>query len=206
MRNVSDLRIRVISNLSTTQQVLLYQQDIQTNVKNYLTAAWEHPHIAPKARYDVTLPMAIAVSAASDIGSGCVSTKELQAEYNTAWEIINNNNGLDIQKSDSPAPTMDTIEILNKCHTTKYAVVTKDEKPLFACEVRPDFLVNFAIHPKLYVALSDMEIHEDFFDAATLSKTPVTIDYEGQQYVTIHLDENVSTGLITITYDFEQFV
>ena len=56
MSKNTDLQIRVISNLSTTQQVLLYQQDIQTNVKNFLTAAWEHPHIAPKAQYDVTLP------------------------------------------------------------------------------------------------------------------------------------------------------
>lgn len=206
MSKNTDLKIRVISNLSTTQQVLLYQQDIQTNVKNFLTAAWEHPHIAPKAQYDVTLPMQIGVSAASDIGSGRMSTKQMVAEYNSAWEIYNNNNGLDIRAGEGPAPTMDTIEVLNKCHTTKFAVVTKDAKPLFACEVRPEFRVNFAIHPKLYVALSDMEIHEAFFDAATLSKSPVTIDYEGQQYVTIHLDENVSTGLITITYDFEKFM
>ena len=206
MSKNTDLKIRVISNLSTTQQVLLYQQDIQTNVKNFLTAAWEHPHIAHKARYDVTLPMQIAVSAASDIGSGRMTTKQMTAEYNSAWEIYNNNNGLDIRAGEGPAPTMDTIEVLNKCHTTKFAVVTKDEKPLFACEVRPEFRVNFAIHPKLYVALSDMEIHEAFFDAATMSKTTVTIDYEGQQYVTIHLDENVSTGLITISYDFEKFM
>lgn len=206
MSKSTDLNIRVISHLSTTQQVLLYQQDIQTNVKNFLTAAWEHPHIAPKARYDVTLPMDIAVSAASDIGSGRMTTKQMMAEYNTGWEIFNNNNGLDIRESSDPAPTMDTIEVVNKCHTTKFAVVTKDAKPLFACEVRPEFRVNFSIHPKLYVALSDMEIHEAFFDAATLSRSPVTIDYEGQQFVTIRLEENVSTGLITINYDFEKFV
>ena len=58
MSKGTDLKIRVVSNLSTTQQVLLYQQDIQTDaeVKNFLAAAWEHPRIAPKDQYDVTLP------------------------------------------------------------------------------------------------------------------------------------------------------
>ena len=201
----NDLRIRVISNLSTTQQVLLYQEDIVTNVKNFLVAAWEHPHIAPKANYQVTLPMSLGISASDSVGSGVVTTKELEAEYNTAWEIFDNAKGLDVREGRGEAPSMDTIEVLNTCGSPKYAMVTKDAKPLFACKVRPDFRVNFAIHPKLYVALSDMEIHEDFFDAATLSRAPEIIDYEGQQYVTIYLDEDVSTGKVTITYDFAKF-
>ena len=190
---------------ASTQQLLLYQQDIQTNVKNFLTAAWERPHIAPKAKYEVTLPMQIGVSAAENIGSGRVTTKQLAAGYNTVWEIFENNRGLDIQEGSGVAPSMDTIEVLNTCGSTKYALVTKDSKPLFACEVRPDFRVNFAIHPRLFVALSDMEIHEEFFDAATLSRAPEIIDYEGQQYVTIYLDEDVSTGKVDISYDFARF-
>nr|WP_297172543.1 hypothetical protein [uncultured Agathobaculum sp.] len=205
MNNTTDLKIRIVSRLATTQQILLYQEDIQTNVKNFLTAAWEHPHIAPRAKYEVTLPMQIGVSAAEDIGSGRVTTKQLTADYNTAWEIYDNEQGLDIREASGPAPSMDTIEVLNSCEDTKFAMVTKDSKPLFACEVRPDFRVNFAIHPKLYVALSDMEIHEEFFDAATLSRAPEIIDYEGQQYITIYLDEDVSSGKVTITYDFAKF-
>ena len=36
----TDLHIRVKSNLMTTQQVLLYQEAVTLNVKNFKTAAW----------------------------------------------------------------------------------------------------------------------------------------------------------------------
>lgn len=38
----TDLHIRVKSKLGTTQQVLLYQEAVTLNVKNFKTAAWEH--------------------------------------------------------------------------------------------------------------------------------------------------------------------
>lgn len=85
MSKSTDLKIRVISNLSTTQQVLLYQQDIQTNVKNFLTAAWEHPQVAPRSQYDVTLPLDIAIG--SDIiASGM--TKNLGAAPGIGFERL----------------------------------------------------------------------------------------------------------------------
>ncbi|MDO5602203.1 MAG: hypothetical protein Q4G07_05485 [Oscillospiraceae bacterium] len=201
----TDLKIRIISNLHATQQVLMYQQDLQLNVKNYKVAAWEHPYIAPQAQFNTVLPMNIGVSASTELGRGTMQTKSLNADYNTAWEIFENSKALDIRKSNDPSPSESTIEILNKCDSTKYAVVTKDGKSLFACEVRPEFKVNFAVHPKLYIALSDLEINDEFFDAATLSKSPVVIDYEGQEYLTVYLSDNVSTGLVTITYDFAKF-
>lgn len=64
---------------------------------------------------------------------------------------------------------------------------------------------QFCNSPKLYVALSDLEIRDPFFDAATLSRKPVEIDYEGQQYLTIILSENESTGAVSITYNFDKF-
>lgn len=206
MSKGTDLNIRVVSNLSKTQQVLMYQEDIQTNVKNFKVAAWEHPYIAPKSHFDVVLPMAISIAATDEIGRGCLTTKALNVDYNTAWEIFDNNGAIDVCSYDGSKPTENTIEVYNNCESTKSSVVTKDGKPLFACEVRPEFKVNFAIHPKLYIALSDMEIHEEFFDAATLSRKPEIIDYEGQQYVTITLDEDVSTGKVTITYSFDKFI
>lgn len=198
------LVIRVISNLSCTKQVILYQ-DIEINVKNYLIGAWEHPLIHPKAQYDAVLPVQTSICAASSIGVPKTYTRQLDVECNTAWEICEDNNTLDIRASDDPSSSMDAIEITNKCLVTKFAVVTKDSKPLFACMMRPEFRVSFAIRPRLYVALSDLEIHEEFFDAATVSR-PTIIDYDGQDYLTIHLDENVSTGFVSINYDFKKFV
>ena len=84
MSKSTDLKIRVISNLSTTQPVLLYQQDIQTNVKNFLTAAWEDPQVAPRSQYDVILPLEIAIG--SDSSSGM--TKNLGAAPGIGFERL----------------------------------------------------------------------------------------------------------------------
>lgn len=201
----TDLNIRIMSELNETQQFLLYQEDIKLNVKNFKVAAWEHQYIAPKSIFNVVMPMDITVSAKSDLGKGYMQTKQLKADYNTSWDIYSNNNALDIKKNESTAATEDTIDIYNACETTKFALVSKDNKALFACEVRPDFKMSFSIHPKLYIALSDLEISETFFDAATLSKKPYEIDYEGQSYLTIYLSEDVSTGKVTIKHNFNYF-
>lgn len=202
----TDLHIRVKSKLGSTQQVLLYQEAVTLNVKNFKTAAWEHQFVAPGAQMRAVLPLEISIGSMESIGhDGKIMTKLLDVEYNTAWDIYNNNNALDVRKSSEPAPTEDTIEIHNKNSHTSSAVVAKNGKPLFRCDVRPGFKVNFAIHPKLYVALSDLEISDPFFDAATLSRKPIEIDYEGQQYLTIILNENESTGAVTIEYNFDRF-
>lgn len=202
----TDLHIRVKSKLGVTHQVLLYQEAVTLNVKNFKTAAWEHQYIAPGAQMRAVLPMEIAIGSMETIGhDGKIMTKLLPVEYNTAWEIFDNSKGLDVRESSELDPTDDTIEIYNKNSITSTAVVAKNGKPLFKCDVRPGFKVNFAIHPKLYVALSDLEISDPFFDAATLTKKPVEIDYEGQQYVTITLEENESTGAVNITYNFDRF-
>lgn len=202
----TDLHIRVKSKLGTTQQVLLYQEAVTLNVKNFKTAAWEHQYIAPGAQMRALLPTEITIGSMENIShDGKIMTKLMPVEYNTAWEIYSNDNALDVRKSNEPAPTEDTIEIHNKNSRTSSAVVAKNGKPLFKCDVRPGFKVNFAIHPKLYVALSDLEIRDPFFDAATLSRKPVEIDYEGQQYLTIILSENESTGAVSTTYNFDKF-
>ena len=202
----TDLHIRVKSKLGTTQQVLLYQEAVTLNVKNFKTAAWEHQFIAPGAQMRAVLPTEITIGSMETIGhDGKIMTKLLPVEYNTAWDIYNNANALDVRPSDEPAPTENTIEIHNKNSQTSSAVVAKNGKPLFRCDVRPGFKVNFSIHPKLYVALSDFEISDPFFDAATLSRKPVEIDYEGQQYLTIILNENESTGAVMIDYSFDKF-
>lgn len=201
-----DLKIRVKSKLGSTQQVLLYQEAVTLNVKNFKTAAWEHQRLAPGAQMRATLPTEISIGSMEKIGhDGKIMTKLLDAEYNTAWDIYSNNGALDVRKSNESAPSDNTVEIYNKNDFTSSAVVAKNGKPLFSCSVRPGFKVNFSIHPKLFVALSDFEITDPFFDAATISKKPVEIEYEGQQYLTVILSENESTGEVTVDYNFDKF-
>lgn len=202
----TDLNIRIKSKLGKTQQVLIYQEAVTLNVKNFKTAAWEHRYLAPGAQMKALLPMSIAIGSTVEINhDGSITTKLLPAEYNTAWDIYNNGGALDVRKSGEPAPGEDTIEIHNKDIRTGTAIVAKNGKPLFKCDVRPGFKVNFSIHPKLFIALSDFEIKDPFFDAATISRKPTEIEYEGQQYLTIILSENESTGEVTVDYDFEKF-
>ncbi|MBC2579579.1 hypothetical protein [Clostridium sp. DJ247] len=200
----TNLNIRVISNLTDTQQFLLYQEDIKLNVKNFKIGAWEHQYLAPKATFFATLPTRIAVRAKTSLGKGTVETKEIEVDYNTAWDIFENKNAVDIGPSTGEVSGLDTIDVYNKCPSTKFAIVTKDSKPLFACEVRPNFKVNFSIHPKIFLAISDLEIHGDFFDAATIS-AKYAVEYEGQDYLTFYLNENTSTGEILISHDFNKF-
>ncbi len=202
----TDLKIRVKSKLGTTQQVLLYQEAITLNVKNFKTAAWEHQYLAPGAQMRAVLPTEISIGSMERIGhDGKIMTKLIDVEYNTAWDIYNNSGALDVRKSNEPAPTGDTVEIHNKNKVTSSAVVAKNGKPLFCCSVRPGFKVNFSIHPKIFVALSDFEISDPFFDAATISRKPVEIEYEGQQYLTVILSENESTGEVVVDYNFDKF-
>lgn len=202
----TDLHIRVKSKLGTTQQVILYQEAVTLDAQNFKTAAWEHQYIAPGAQMRALLPAEISVGAMEKIGhDGKIMTNLIPAEYNTAWDIYNNNNALDVRKSSEPAPDSDTVEIYNKNSVTSSAVVAKNGKPLFSCSIRPGFKVNFAIQPKLFVAFSDLEITDSFFDAAIISSKPVEIEYGGQQYLTIILSENESTGAVTVDYNFDKF-
>lgn len=201
----TDLNIRILSSLNETQHFLLYQQEIKLNVKNYKIAAWEHQYIAPGAKFTTILPMSIGVKGRSDLGKGSMSTKELEADYDTAWEIYDNQKAIDIKRSTKKPSGDHTIDVYNETEQRRYAIVTKDSKSLFACEIRPGFKVNFAIKPKIYFALSDLEIIDEFFDAATLSSIPYEINYEGQSNVTIYLKEDLATGEVMITHDFKEF-
>ncbi|MDE7278915.1 MAG: hypothetical protein K2N26_04230, partial [Oscillospiraceae bacterium] len=74
----TDLHIRVKSNLVTTQQVLIYQEAMTLNVKNFKTAAWAHRYLAPGAqKYDL-LAMEITMGSIEGIGhDGTIMTKLL---------------------------------------------------------------------------------------------------------------------------------
>ncbi|MCR3760010.1 hypothetical protein [Clostridium felsineum] len=200
----TDLNIRVISNLKTTEFFMLYQQDINLNVKNFKVGAWENSHIAPGAQFYTTLPLSIEAQGRKDDDNTVYKTKLIQTDYNNSYEIYDNAEGLDIKSSSLTAPTDNTMNIYNSTNSQVQGVVLKDSKPLFSAIIRPDNKLNFSINPSIYVAISDFFIEQEFFDAATLS--PLTrINYEGQSYLTIILGENVGTGKFTVDYNFDLF-
>lgn len=199
-----DLNIRVISNLKTTEFFTLYQQDINLNVKNFKVGAWEKGYIAPGAQFYTVLPLALQLQGRIYQNDSVYNTKSIGAEYNHSYEIYMNSDGLDIQASSLAPPTDNTFNLYNSTDSQVQGVILKDSKPLFMANIRPDNKLNFDIKPSLYVALSDYFIDQEFFDAATLS--PLTrIDYNGQSYLTIVLNENVGTGKFSVDYNFDLF-
>lgn len=200
----TDLNIRVISNLGDTEFFTLYQQDINLNVKNYKVGAWEKSYIAPGAQFYTVLPLRIQAQGRVEESDGIYKTKLLDVDYNQRYDIFNNSEGIDIEKSDLKPPVDNTMSVYNVTDSRVQAVVLKDSKPLFSADIRPDNKLNFAIMPSIYVAICDYAIEQEFFDAASLS--PLTrISFEGQSYLTIILGENISTGKFEINYNFDLF-
>lgn len=200
----TDLNIRVISNLGDTEFFTLYQQDINLNVKNYKVGAWEKSYIAPGAQFYTVLPLRIQAQGRVEESDGIYKTKLLDVDYNQRYDIFNNSEGIDIEKSDLRPPVDNTMSVYNVTDSRVQAVVLKDSKPLFSADIRPDNKLNFAIMPSIYVAICDYAIEQEFFDAASLS--PLTrISFEGQSYLTIILGENISTGKFEINYNFDLF-
>jgi hypothetical protein len=204
----TDLQITITSSLSSAQQFLIYQDAQTITVKNYQLAAWDHQYIAPGSSYTVTLPLQIQVGASliDPLRGGVMSTKLINAGYNGAYDVFNNNGALDICVSSNEAELNATndnsITVYNNDIKTRHVLVCKNSKPLFAAEVRPEYKLSFAIDPKIYFALCDVELKGDFFDAATLTTVPTEIAYEGQSQLFITLSEDTATGKITIHYAF----
>ncbi|SMC16284.1 hypothetical protein SAMN02745134_00039 [Clostridium acidisoli DSM 12555] len=200
----TDLNIRVISNLGDTEFFTLYQQDINLNVKNYKVGAWEKGYIAPGAQFYTVLPLKIQAQGRVEESDGIYKTKLVDVDYNQRYDIFNNSEGIDIERSDLRPPVDNTMSVYNVTDSRVQAVVLKDSKPLFSADIRPDNKLNFAIMPSIYVAICDYAIEQEFFDAASLS--PLTrINFEGQSYLTITLGENISTGKFEINYNFDLF-
>lgn len=199
-----DLNIRVISNLKDTEFFMLYQQDINLNVKNFKAGAWEKSYIAPGAQFYTVLPATLQLQGRVEGNGSVYSTKIIEAQYNHSYEIYMNSEGLDIQPSSLAAPTDNTINLYNTTDSQVDGVVLKASKPLFAANIRSTNKLNFSIKPALYVAISDYFMNQEFIDAATLS--PLTkINYDGQSYLTIILGENVGNGQSSINYNFNSF-
>lgn len=203
--STNELKVRVISNLSSTQQIMLYQKDIQINVTNYKVGAWEAVKLAPGSVHTAVLPTNIEVAATDINGRGDVLTKQLPAESGDTFKIFDNKGLIDIKSDDTKFASDDeTIDIYNDSANRVNACITKDGKPLFSFDTRPDYRVNFMIKPKLYISLDDKEINDDFVDTNAITSN-YKVDFTNQQYLTINLDENNSTGAVTVSHSFEKF-
>lgn len=198
-----DLNIRVINNMNEAANFMLYQEDINLNVKDFKIGAWRHDSIAPGATYTTILPEDITISATEVSSVGTIVTKSLSVDYNDAIEVFDNDSSIDVQNFNTEA-TEDTIDVYNNCSKTETIIAEKDSRPLFKCNLRPNYKLNFSINPKVFIALCDYEISSDFFDAASLSQK-LEIDYEGQSYLTITLSEDTGLGKVSLATSFESF-
>ncbi|MCH5138648.1 hypothetical protein JMF89_15805 [Clostridiaceae bacterium UIB06] len=199
----SDLKIRVISNLTNTELFYICQENLSISSTNFKVEPWQKQYIAPGAEFFSILPAQLQAQGKYEEDTSIYNTKIVDVNYYHSYELYMNVQGLDIQPSQESAPT-EGINIYNKCDYTKEIVVLKGENPILSAKVRPSNKFNFLVYPKLYIYISDYEILDDSVKASSLS--PLThIDYSGQNYLTIILKENTSTGKFEIEYNFNYF-
>lgn len=196
---------QAINNTKTSQEALLYQKPVSPsiNVKNYLTAAWQVAPLAAGSHFDVTLPLEIEVGAGENVKSGALRTNLLEAEYNSVFNIKQDNSPLKtlmLEQGDSDE-NLNTITVSNKVpHEEKTVFAFKNKSPLFAVNLLSKEHINFRIDPKIYVARSRGAKKGTFFDAAVLSDVTTEISYEGNQYLIVEFVDN--TEQVDVKYHF----
>lgn len=200
-----NLKIRIISYLVDPIFFALYQQDIVLNVNNYKLGAFEKGYIAPGASIYTILPLNLNAYGRSKSENTIYNTKIININYDCAYEIYQSKMFFDIKSSaETPPRKKETIDIYNKTLSRKEAVILRGERPIFSADLRPNTKLNFSIDNSINIALSDFEITNDFFQADDISQT-YKIDYNIQDYLTILLKENVSSGKIQIETNYSIF-
>ncbi|PJI10551.1 MULTISPECIES: hypothetical protein [Clostridium] len=197
----TDLNIHIISNLKSTSFFILYQQNINLTTKNFKAGVWKKGYIASGAEFFTALPLNFEIQAKVKGTKEIYKTKLIAASYNHSYEIYMNNSGIDLHESNLIKPSNNTVNIYNTINSMVSVIALKNSNPIFSAYIRPSSELNFAIIPSLYISICDSDIDKDFFNPSSLS--PMTkIDYMGQSYVNIFLNENTSTGKFQICYDF----
>lgn len=199
----TDLKIRVISKLTSTKLFYICQENLSLSSDNFKVEPWQKQYLSPEAEFYDILPDQLQAQGKSEQDTSTYNTKIIDINYYHSYELYMNAQGLDIQPSQEPAPT-EGINIYNRCDYTKEIVVLKGENPILSAKVKPSNKFNFLVYQKLYAYISDYEILDDSVKASSLSPL-TTIDYNGQNYLTIILKENTGTGEFEIEYNFSYF-
>jgi hypothetical protein len=201
----ADLNIRIISNLSATQSIMLFQKNIIINTGNYKIGAWETAYIAPGSEFSVILPSKIElfISESGSIYFG--NEKHIQSETNDNITIFNNGGVVEMKKEESKSLDADRfISVYNTHNRKTFLFANKDGKPLFTCSIRPDYKLNFCVIPKICISLSDKKIGSEFFNSEDIQHC-YKADFTDKTHITFNLEENVKTGRITISHNFDEF-
>jgi hypothetical protein len=204
MASPMDLSVSIFNDTEGDQEFIVYQQNVVTNVKNYLTAAWEYEYLTNGgAQWDFVVPFEIEVSGIEDaLSIGTKTTNLLVADYNDQFQLsestISPASAFKITKSGTGAG-QNTINILNTVVAgPRWAVVNKNGQPLFTSLVAPNQSVNFAVMPTLYVAIASNVQKGDLFQSINLTQS-WAFPYEGFTSLKVYASENTTTKEITLT-------
>jgi hypothetical protein len=201
----TDLNIRIISNLSATQSIMLFQKDIIINTQNYKIGAWETAHIAPGSEFSTILPEKIELFISENQSNYFEREQPLLSETNDNITIFNNGGVVEMKKEDNKNAVADKfISVYNTHNRKTFLFANKDNKPLFTCPIRPDYKLNFCVKPKIYIALLDKKFENKFLNAEDIQNC-YKVDFTDKTHITFNLDENVSRGIITIAHNFDEF-
>jgi len=204
MASPMDLSVTIFNETGGDQEFIVYQQNVTTNVKNYLTAAWEYEYLTNGgAQWDFVVPFEIEVSGIENaLSIGTKTTNLMVANYNDQFALSESTvapvSAFKISNIGSGAG-QNTISILNTVAAgPRWAVVNKNGQPLFTSLVAPNQSVNFAVMPTLYVALASNIQKGDLFQSVNLTQS-WAFAYEGFTSLQITATQNSTTQEITLT-------
>lgn len=194
-----DLKIKIVNNLSKTQQVFLYLNNLQ--LRGSMIGAWAYPRIAPKANYEFVLPEQIMISAATSIGPGSMVTQEFPVSPDSYYEIFENDGVLDLRECSKPYPQQQRfIKVTNLSKKSRNVIISQGGRPIVAFEVLQNFVSLISLRKTLGVSIGSCEVQNQFFVHDQLPSNPVLIDYEGKSNLTIQLEEDAGDNVATIHY------
>jgi hypothetical protein len=199
------LNIRIISNLPTTQSILLFQKSIIINTKNYKIGAWETAYIAPGSEFSTILPEKIELFISEARSDYLRDKNPFHSETNDTITIFNNGGVVEMKKEERKNVDTDRLISVHNTHNSNtFLLANKDGKPLFNCHIRPDYKLNFCVEPKICIALFDNKIENEFFDVEDI-QIFCEVDYADKTHLTFTLKEDSSKRKIMMEYNFDKF-
>ncbi len=195
-----DLNVSIVNQTPGDQEFVVYQQNVDSKVENYLSAAWAYAYLANGgAHWDFVLPSAVEVSGIEDAPSvGTLTTNLLPAHAADAFKLFENadDGAFEIAKTGTGDPN--AITIRNDATGPRWAAINKIGRPLFTALVAAEHSVALAVAPTLYIALSSNLRQGDLFASIDVTQS-WAFPYEGYSSLRVvaSQDERTKNYLLT---------
>lgn len=199
-----NLKIRIVSHLRKTHQVFLFCARGNAEPDEYVEP-YAYPHIAPQSRFEMTLSGTGTVCATTDIADSTMTTREITIPCQNRMEVFDNDGALDFRESSERNPNYPRGDsVFNHSHKLRAVLIKYDGKLVCRRLFHEDTLLAFdRMNTALYVKLLLSDNADSTIKVTTFASA--VIDYRGERYLTITLEEDPETQSYTINHSFAKF-